>query len=344
MSNQDSPPQAKPMPPQDAIAQMILGHIVSRLIYVAAKLGLADQLKDGPKTSEELAALVEAHPGALRRVLGALATFGVFSETEDGRYGLTPLGAALRNGVPGSMRHFALMNGDEWATSTWDQMLYSVRTDKTALEHVHGMEVWEYFGHNPEARRVFDDSMGTHSAMISSAVLAAYDFSGVSTIVDVAGGQGQLVANILKAYPQMRGIVFDLAQVIEDAGGVMEAEGVADRCELVSGDMFTSVPGGDAHMLKWVLHDWQDERALSILKNCREAMGKDGRLLLVESVLASDSDPHIGALLDMFMLVMFSGRERTEVEFKALLDTTGFRLARVIPTKSPLSIIEALPV
>jgi len=186
--------------------------------------------------------------------------------------------------------------------------------------------------------------MGTHSAMISSAVLSAYDFSGVSTIVDVAGGQGQLVANILKAHPQMRGIVFDLPQVIADAGGVIEAEGVADRCELTSGDMFTSVPAGDAHILKWVLHDWQDDRALSILKNCREAMGKEGRLLLVESVLASDGDPHIGALLDMFMLVMFSGRERTELEFKALLDATGFRLARVIPTKSPLSIIEALPV
>jgi hypothetical protein len=322
---------------------MILGHIVCRLIYIGAKLGIADQLKDGPKSIDELAKLVGAHPQGLYRVLRALASVGVFAETEDGRFGLTPLATPLRSDLPTSLRAFALMNGEPWATRTWDEIRHSVETNQTAFEHVHDMGAWEYFAQHPEASRIFNESMTAHSVMISPAVLDAYDFSGISKTVEVAGGQGMLLAAILRAYPQMSGIVLDLPQVIAEANTLIGAQGVTDRCKLLAGDMFESVPAGDAYLLKWVIHDWQDDQALTILRNIRRAIRDNGKLLLLEAVVPPGNAPHLASMLDMFMLVMFGGRERTEPEFRSLFDAAGFRLARLIPTRSPLSIIEGLP-
>lgn len=337
MSEQDNPKHAAQM------LQMLNGLLITQLIYVAATLGIADLLKDGPKSSDELARLVEAHPRALYRVLRALASIGIFAENEKGRFELTPLAALLQEGVPGSLRSYAMMRGETWYWQPFGELLHSVKTGQTAFAHVHGMGHFDYFDQNAEAAVLFNEAMTNLTKPHTAAVVAAYDFSAITRIVDVGGGRGALLATILKVYPHTRGALFDLPAVIEDARDSSEMEDLADRCDFISGDFFGSVPGGaDAYILKSVIHDWDDDRAVAILRNCRNAMTSEAKLLLVEREVASGNEPSPAKLVDITMLTIAGGLERTAVEYEALLNEAGLELTKIIPTPHKMIIIEAV--
>ena len=345
MSETNLPQNPMEVPPPMALLQMISGGWISQAIYVAAKLGIADLLKDGPKSSQELAETTGMDARSLYRVLRALASLGVFAESEEGDFNLTPLSACLQTDVPGSMRYAAIMFGEEFHRQSWSNILHSVKTGKTAFGHVFGMEAFDYFTQNPEAGQIFDRAMTNFSGMLTVNIAAHYDFSSVRKIVDIAGGQGTLISQILKANPTMEGILFDLPQTIERAKPFIEAQGISDRCELVSGNFFESVPtGGDAYMMKHIIHDWDDEQAIAILKNCHQAMGENGKLLLVEIIIQPGNQTSLAKLSDLEMLVMAGGRERTEAEYRALFTAAGFRLSNIFNTKSQMNIIEGVPV
>jgi hypothetical protein len=330
--------------PAQTLLRMITASWIAQAIYVAAKLGVADLLISGPQSPGHLAERTGAHPRALYRVLRALASVGIFAEGSDGRFGLTPLAEPLRSDTPDSLRPFAIMMGSEWAWRSWGEIMHSVRTEMSAFEQVYGSPLFEYYAKNPEAARIFSEGLTSRSRPENAAVVAAYDFSGARTMVDVAGGQGSLLAAILAANPKARGILFDLPHVIAMARQTLEKAGVAERCELVSGDFFSAVPaGGDVYILKKVIHDWDDAQAPAILRTCRAAIPAHGRLLLIELVIPPGNEPSFGKLLDLLMLVYPGGRERTEAEHRDILASAGFRLERVIPTASTVSIVEAVP-
>jgi SAM-dependent methyltransferase len=340
MTERNQPSNAD-VPPPVAMLQMISGFWISRAIYVAAKLGIADHLRDGHRTVDELAAATGTHAPSLYRVLRALASVGVFTEDEKRGFALTPLAETLRTDVPGSLRAFATVELGEEHYPAWGELLHSVRTGEIAFDRAFGMPVWKFFEQNPENAKTFNDAMTGWTLAVNDAVLSSYDFSSISKIVDVGGGHGSLIASILKANPQMRGVLFDAPPVIEGARHRIGDEGIAERCEAVAGDFFESVPsGGDAYILKWIIHDWDDERSVTILKNCHRAMAENGRLLLVEAVVPHGSEPHFSKFIDLNMLVMTGGRERTDDEYRTLLEASGFRRTRIIPTESAMSIIE----
>jgi ubiquinone/menaquinone biosynthesis C-methylase UbiE len=329
------------VPPSVGMLQMISGFWISRAIYVAAKLGIADQLRDGPKTVDELAAATATHAPSLYRVLRALASVGVFTEDKKRGFALTPLADTLRTDAPGSLRAFATVELGEEHYPAWGELLHSVRTGEIAFDRAFGMPVWKFFEQNPGNAKTFNDAMTGFTLAVNDAVLSSYDFSSISRIVDVGGGHGSLIASILKANPKMRGVLFDAPPVIEGARHRLKDEGLAERCEATAGNFFDSVPsGGDAYIVKWIIHDWDDEQSVSILKNCRRAMAENGRLLLVEAVVPDGSEPHFSKYMDLNMLIMTGGRERTEDEYRTLLEASGFKLTRIAPTKSPMSIIE----
>jgi SAM-dependent methyltransferase len=322
---------------------MILGCLVSQAVCVAAKLGVADLLASGPTSASELAEATGTHPRSLYRILRTLASYGVFRELADGRFELTPLAEDLRSDAPGSLRDAAIFMGEEWHWRVWGHTLHSVRTGDPAWERAHGSEIFPWFAAHPEESRVFDRAMTSFSTLATAAVVEAYDFSGFDTLVDVAGGHGLLLSAILSANPQLRGVLFDQPHVIEDARAFVASKGLQERYELAGGDFFESVPAGaDAYILKHIIHDWDDGRAVSILKNIARAMREDGRVLLVEMVLPPANVPHLGKVLDIEMLTSPGGLERTEEEYGELFDRAGLRLARVVPTRSPYSIVEAL--
>lgn len=336
-----NPPSKTDVPASVAMLQMISGFWISRAIYVAAKLGIADHLRDGHRTVDELAAATGTHAPSLYRVLRALASVGIFSEDEKRRFALTSLAETLRTDVPDSLRAFATVELGEEHYPAWGELLHTVKTSEIAFDCAFGMPVWKFFEQNPENAKTFNDAMTGFTLAVNDAVLSSYDFSSIKKIVDVGGGHGSLIASILKANPKMRGVLFDAPPVIEGARHRIRDEGIAERCEAVAGDFFESVPsGGDAYIVKWIIHDWNDERSVSILKNCHRAMAENGRLLLVEAVVPHGSQPHFSKYMDLNMLVMTGGRERTEDEYRALLEASGFRLRRIIPTESPMSIIE----
>ena len=327
--------------PPIAMLQLISGFWISRCIYIAAKLGIPDLVKDAPKTAEELATATGTHAPSLFRVLRALASVGIFSQQRDSRFGLTPLSDTLRSDVSGSMRAFAMTELGEEHYPAWGDLLHSVRTGDIAFDHAFGEPVWEFFAKNPENAKIFNDAMSGMTAQANEALHAAYDFARINTLVDVGAGHGGLITSILKRNPSMRGILFDSPEVIEGAKTLLEGSGVSDRCELVGGDFFQSVPeGGDAIIMKWIIHDWNDEQSVAILKNCRRALPENGKLILVEAVVPSGSEPHFSKFIDLNMLVMTGGRERTEAEFRALYEAAGFRLTRILATESPFSVIE----
>lgn len=332
-------------PPPVAILRIIQGFWLSRAVYVAAKLGLADLLADQPKTAAELAVVTDTHAPSLYRILRALASEGIFTEDGAGRFALTPVAFALQTGVPGSMRAIATTELGEEHYPAWGDLLYSVKTGRAAFDHHFNMNPWEFFSHNPENARIFNDAMSNVTAVVNRALLDAYDFSPINRIVDVGGGHGGLMASLLKPHPAMKGVIFDLPHVVEGAQRQIESEGLTGRCEAVGGDFFQSVPpGGDAYILKWIIHDWDDERSTTILRNCRHAMVKAGRLLLIDAVVPKGNDPGFPKFMDLNMLVMTGGRERTEREFGALFADAGFRLTRIVPTESDFSVIEGVPV
>ena len=304
---------------------------------MAAELGIADIVNSGALTAAEIAKKVDANPDALYRILRALASVGVFREMEGGKFGQTPMSECLRRDVAGSMRAWARVLGAGWQWEMLGNLLTTARTGKKAW--ASGV-FWEYFAEHKEDGQVFNQAMTSFSASEISPVLESYDFSGIHKLMDVAGGYGSLLAAVLKAHPGMQGILFDAPPVIEGARGEIEAAGLADRCQLASGDFFAAVPpGSDAYMMKHIIHDWDDEDALKILKNCHAAMRPGGKLLVLESVIAPGNEPSQGKLLDIEMLLI-GGRERTEEDFRKLFASAGFELTRIVATPSPVSVVE----
>lgn len=330
--------------PAEQLFQMITGFALSQALYVAARLGIADLLKEGPKGSDELAKSVGADSSALARLLRFLAGRGVFAECEDNRFQLTPLAECLQTGAPGSMRTRAIFWGEEWVWRPWGELFYSVQSGLPAFDRVYGTDAFDFFAHNPQAAEIFQATMSAQAAWEAAAVAAAYDFSGMEAVVEVGCGDGSLLAAILQANPRARGVFFDLAHVIEKTRAIAAQRGIGDRAEFAAGDFFAAVPaGGDVYILKHVIHDWDDSGALAILKNCRRRLAGNGRVLIVEGVLRAGNGPDPGRLIDLHMLVRQTGRERAECEYRDLLAAAGFELTRVAPTRSQVSVIEGAP-
>ena len=328
---------------QAAVQQMTNGYWTTQIIYAAAKLGIADLLEDGPQGIDALAQATNSHAPSLYRLMRALAGLGVFVENENGAYETTTLGRCLASGSPGALRARAILNGEDWYRG-WGGLLHSVRTGETAFDHLAGMPFFEHLAANPETAAVFNEAMASATEGAARAVVAAYDFSRVGTIVDVGGGTGAFLAVLLKASPQARGILFDRPNVIAAAGVLLTSAGVADRCDAVAGDFFAAVPGGgDLYILSWIIHDWDDDRSVAILKNCRRAMADDARLLIIEQVVPPGNQPSLSKLYDLHMLALSGGRERREDEYRALLAEADLDLARIIPTATPRSVVEAVP-
>ncbi|WZP00950.1 methyltransferase [Isosphaeraceae bacterium EP7] len=339
MSEHDATPPAAFL----ALQNLVLGKWVSQAVSVAAKLGVADSLKDGPRNCDDLARMHQADPSSLYRLLRALASVGVFSEVSDRRFALTPTAEFLRSDVQGSLRAVATMGGEDFTWRPWGDLSLTVKTGERAFDRIFGMPPFKYLAEHPDAAAIFDASMTGWSMQNSNAVAAAYDFSGIGTLMDIGGGHGYLLATILKANPSLRGILFETAEVSEGAKVRFAAEGLTDRCKVAAGDFFASIPeGADACILKSVIHDWDDRLATEILSNCRRAVGPGGRVLLAEMVIPAGNDPHPGKLLDLEMLVMVGGRERTEEDFRKLLDGAGIRMTRIVPTASPTCVIEGI--
>jgi O-methyltransferase domain/Dimerisation domain len=330
--------------PPAALLQMMTGYWVSQAIYVAAKLGIADRLGDGPVSCEALAAATDSHGPSIYRVMRALASVGIFSETAPRYFGLTPLAALLRSGMPDSMRFLAIAYSEELYRA-WEDMLHSAQTGEPAFEHRFGMPVFEYYAHHPESDRVLNQALTQYTNQLANAVVATYDFSSFGTVVDVGGGYGTLLATILQSNPDARGVLFDQPHVVAGAEELLTAAGVVDRCSRVAGDFFAAVPSaGDAYVLAQVLHDWDDARSLAILAQCRRAMSSHSRLLVVELVLPAGNEPFFGKWLDLHMLAITGGLERTQAEYEKLFRSAGFALSRVIPTPAGPSVVEAVPV
>jgi SAM-dependent methyltransferase len=318
---------------------MVSGYWTSQVLYVAAKLGLADLLKEGPKTADELASSTQTHPRSLHRLLSSSVSLGLFAQDEHKRFSLTPLSEWLRSDVPGSQRATAVIVGD-LLYRAWGELLYAVQTGRAAFEKVHGLPFFDYLSKNPEQASVFDEAMSMHG-WATTAILEAYNFSGIQVLADIGGGNGSAIAAILKKYPDMRGILFDLPGVAERAKQNIQAAGVADRCQVIGGSFLEAVPtGADAYMMRHVIHDWDDEKSAKILKNIHRSMRKDGKLLIGEYVMPSDNTPSMARGSDLVMLVISGGQERTEEEFRALFERAGFCLTRIVPTKVGICVIE----
>jgi len=332
------------LPPHVQLIQMGTASWISAMVYAAAKLGIADHLASGPKSAEELAGLTGTHAPSLHRLLRTLAGLGVFTEKQPQRFALTPLGEALRTGAPGAARATLIAFNNPAFWHTWEEILHSLRTGGTAFEKTHGMPLFDYLAQHPEEASFFSQAMVGFHGEEPPAVAAAYDFSGAKTIVDVGGATGNMLAAILSRHAGPRGVLYDRPHVVRDAPALLKARGVADRVAIEPGDFFERVPaGGDAYILSHIIHDWNEEQCLTILGHCREVLRRDGRLLIVETVLPEGDTPHQGKMQDIVMLVFPGGRERTEAEYASLLGKAGFRLNRVVPTTSVVSVVEAVP-
>ena len=339
----NQPLNQPPVPEQ--ILQIITNFWSSRAVYVFAKLGIPDLLTSGPKTTAELAAATKMHAPSLYRLLRALASTGFVSANADGRFAQTPLSEILVTDAPGSLRWFTISELGQEHYPAWGNLMHSVKTGEIAFDNFFGADIWKYFEQNPEDAAVFNNSMSGVTAATNEEILAVYDFSAFGTVVDIGGGHGGLITLILQANPKLKGILLDAPPVIEGARPKLEAAGLADRCETVAGDFFKSVPaGGDIYLMKWIIHDWNDERAITILKNIRNQMPRNGKVIILDCVVPENNDPDFSKFFDLNMLVMTGGKERTEKEFTQLLGAAGFKLLRVIPTKVPTSIVEAEPV
>jgi SAM-dependent methyltransferase len=325
--------------------QIISGFWISRSVYVIGKLGIPDLLQTGPKTAEELAAATNTDAPSLFRILRALVSVGVLKSAEGGRFAQTPLSETLVTDAPGSLRWFAISELGQEHYPAWGNLMHSVKTGEIAFDNFFGVDVWKYFQQNPEDAAVFNNSMSNMTAAVNDALTSLYDFSQFGKIVDVGGGHGGLITAILQKNPEVKGVLFDAPQVIEGAQSKIAATGLADRVETVAGDFFKSVPeGGDAYIMKWIIHDWDDEKSNAILRNCRKQMKANGKLILVDCVVPETDEPHFSKFIDLNMLVMTGGKERTQKEFAQLLTDAGFKLVRVIHTDLPTSIVEAEPV
>jgi hypothetical protein len=331
-----------PERPTATLRRLVNGYQVTQAIHVAATLGIADLLRESPRTSTELADQTETHAPSLHRVLRALAAVGVLHEDDDGRFALTEVGECLRSDAAEPVGGWAAYVGLPSHFAAWSNLLHAVRTGENAFRSAHGSTVWEYRERHPDEGAVFDWAMTDITQRANRHLLEAYDFGHFGAVVDVGGGHGALLAALLGVHPQMRGVVFDQPHVVAGAPEVLEAAGVADRCEIVGGSFFDAVPpGGDAYLLKAILHDWEDDDAVRILRSCRGAIADGGAVLVVERELGEPNADPDAKFSDLNMMVGPGGRERSRDEFATLLSAGGFALERVVPTAIGLSVFEA---
>jgi hypothetical protein len=337
-----SAPTAAPNPMQH-VMQVASGYIASSALYVVAELGIADQLRDGPRSAAEIAEATGSNANAVHRVLRLLVSLGIFEQAGDERYGLNAAARLLCRDTPGSLRGSVRFLPDPFHFRVYADLMHSVCTGEPAVEHALGKPVFEYLAENPEYSEIFNEAMTATSAAAAEASIEAYDFSRYPTIVDVGGGHGEVLMSIMRACPDSRGILADLGHVIEGARPRIAGAGLADRCQAVACDFFESVPeGGDAYVMKYIIHDWDDERASTILRNIGKAMGGNkGVVVLLEMVVPEGPEPHISKVIDLEMLAMPGGRERTAKEYGQLFERSGFTLSKIYPTNSYFSVIEA---
>lgn len=347
-SDEETVTGASPTQPLPTVAmrQLTMGTLVSQAISVFARLGVADALAAGPRNAEEIAELVGAHGPALYRLLRALGDVGVVAELENRRFALTPLGAVLRSDVPGSWRGWATMMGMPFHRYAWTDLYEAIRTGESAFDRVHGTKLFDYLAEHPEDAAVFDAAMTSVSTSETVRIVQAYDFTRFGTIVDVGGGRGGLLTEILAANPHLQGVLFDVPTVVTGVSEEISNTEIADRCKVVGGDFFDSVPeAADAYLLSNIIHDWDDDRAAQILSTCRAAMADTACVLLVELVLPEGCQQSVGKLSDLEMLVMTAGgRQRTEAEHRALFGRSGFRLTRIVPSTGRFSLVEGSPI
>ena len=330
-------------PAHTGILQIVNGAYVAGAVSCLAQLGIPDLIDAAPKSAEELAIEIGADAQALYRLMRATACVGVLSEGPDGKFSQTPMSKVLRSDANPSLRAFAIMGGREWHGRGWSHLEYCVRTGKQAPEQIYGVSIFEYLKQNPAEAQIFNDAMTDLSTIDSPAVAEAYNFDGIRSIVDVAGGHGLLLATILKKNAQMKGTLYEVPHVLEGAkGGPLKP--VMDRCTFASGDMFSSVPAGaDAYIMKHIIHDWPDDACVKILKACRKGVNPGGKLLVVDTVIQPGNEFSPSKFLDLQMLIFPSGCERTEKQFRQLFAASGWQLSRIIPTAAADSIVEGVP-
>jgi hypothetical protein len=319
----------------DQLARLVSGYWYTQTVYVAAKLGIAELLQDGSKSAQELAEATGTNPTALYRLLRALASLGIFAEVQ-GCFVLTPLAECL---LDPSMRAMAIMRG-EFQYRAWGELLYSVQTGQSAFEKIYGKPIFEFLSDNPETGRLFDQAMTGVHGRETEAMLGAYDFTGIGTLADIGGGNGSVITATLQRYPAMQGMLFDLPGVVKRAKANIEAVGLEGRCQVMAGNFFETVPpGADAYLMRHIIHDWDDDTSNMILRNCRRAMGQGSKLLVVEGVVPPGNEPSVSKFFDLAMLVSPGGMERTAEEYRQLFEAAGFRLTRIVPTRTWVSVI-----
>ncbi len=323
--------------------KLMAGKCITQALAAAAKLRIADHLKEGPRSADDIAPAIGAHAPSLYRLMRALATAGVLEEHGDRRFGLTPVGSCLRTDVPGSLAAMAELFGEPLQWAAWAELTCAVRTGRNVYKQLHGMSVYEAVASHPELAAMFNAAMTGMSGQLTRSLVAACDWARFPRIADVGGGQGLVLTAILAAHPAVRGVLFDLPSVIATARPRIAEAGLADRCELVGGDFFATAPAGcDAYFIKNVLHDWDDEACIRILRQIAHHMARDGRVLVAEQVLPPPGVPSFAKVADLEMLIATDGRERTDAEFAALFAEAGLRLERCVPTLGPLQILEAV--
>lgn len=344
-TSNDVPQTTTQTDPHEQLIQMMAGFWVGRCLQIAASLRVGDHVpQDASRAVEELASATHAHAPSLYRLLRALAGVGIFAEESHGRFRHTPTSLLLRTGVPGSLRGFFESVLGQGHLRAWSDLEHAVRTGETAFDHAHGgQDVWTYFAAHEHEQRTFDQAMTDLSGAFNPTIVKAYDFSNINTLIDVGGGHGALLASILKANPGLRGVVFDQPHVADGARTRVADEGLSARCTIAGGSFFESIPpGADACLMKFILHDWNDQQCGRILRNVHAALPPGGKLLVVELVLKPGNEPDLGKLMDLNMLAMTGGKERTEAEFAKLFAGSGFALVKVHPTECPLSVVEAV--
>ena len=331
-------------PPSAVLLGYLQGEWIARCIHLAAILDLAGLLKNGPQRIQQLAQATNTHAPSLYRLLRVLACLEIFTEVEPELFAQTELSEALRFDLPGSVGYLAKMYGQEWQLKAWEHLEYSLRTSKAAVDHVYGTDIWTYFSRHPEQGEIFNQAIATFSENNNTLLAQSYDFSTFTTLVDIGGGQGTFLTTILSLNPELHGILFDLPEVVESARAKITSA-FHDRLRLVGGSFFTTVPeGGDAYMMKMILHNWTDQDCIRILENCRRVMKPERKLLLFEPLIQPESGRET-KLFDLLMLVNFAGRERTTEEFAYLFEASGFKLTQVIPIEAEvMSIVEGTPV
>ena len=328
-------------PEKQELTRLITGYWVSQGIFVAAKLKLADHLASGALSAVELARRVDCDSGALYRLLRALASMGIFSEDGEGRYSLTPIAEYLRSDSPDSQWASALVEA-EIQHAAWSELLHSIKTGESVFEKAKGKPFFEWLNDNPEKGEIFDAMMASRWKDEGVATVEAYEWPEAGEVVDVGGGSGGLLFTLLGKYPRMRGVLFDQPEVVERTASILNEDALIQRCRFEGGDFFKAVPkSADIYMLRNIIHDWDDERAIEILKTCRAACEPHGKVLLVEWVIQEGNEPSFGKWLDLAMLILLSGKERTEAEYRDLLTEAGLQLERIVPTRGEMSIVEA---